>query len=196
MSKIFRDKYYKCDNTTIKKQNLNCIHWSINSKTCNTSCSLNLFDNPTSSNCISCKKRESFSKKILEEDAKSNPYTQITINSEPQITLTNVKSYVKAETSQFFQGKVDDDIYNERKQICLACPFKVNNTNNNSDEIGWCTACGCGTGTERTKLSVKLRMPAFICPKGKISPAVGKGFSLKDAIDSTKGMIKVVSKVL
>lgn len=196
MNNKFRSKFYKCDKTTIKKQYVNCVHWNIDIQSCQTSCKLNLFEFPKSSDCLTCVQRQSHSQEILDEDAKTNPFTNLTISASSEITVKNIVSYAKAESSQFFHGTVDEEIYNERKQKCLSCPHRVNNVNNSTDEIGWCTACGCGTGTERTKLSVKLKMPALMCPKGHFFAAVGKGFSIKDAIDSAKGVIKVVSKVL
>lgn len=195
MNNIFRENYYKCQDN-IHKQKVNCVNWFIDTELCQTKCSIQEFENPTLGNCISCKKRQSHTKEVLEEDAKTNPFTNLTVSANPEITVKNVISYAKSESSQFFHGTVDDDIYNERKKQCIDCPHKVNNVNKATDEIGWCTACGCGTGTERTRLSAKLRMPALMCPKGKFGAAVGKGFNIKDAIDSAKGLIKVVSKVL
>lgn len=195
MSKIFRENYYQC-NDNIHKQKINCVNWSVDTESCQTNCSINEFTNPTVGNCISCKKRKSHMQEILEEDAKTNPFTNLTVSAKPEITVKNVVSYAKSESSQFFGGTVDDEIYNERKKHCVDCQYKVNNINKAVDEIGWCTACGCGTGTERTRLSAKLRMPALMCPKGKFGAAIGKGFNIKDAIDSAKGVIKVVSKVL
>jgi len=192
---IFRENYYKCQDN-IHKQKINCVSWNIDTDSCQTSCSINEFKNPTTGNCIGCKKRQSLTQEMLDEDRKINPFTNLTVSANPEITVKNVVSYAKSESSQFFHGTVDDEIYNERKQQCMDCPHRVNNVNKATDEIGWCTACGCGTGTERTKLSVKLRMPALMCPKGKFGAAIGKGFNIKDAIDSAKGVMKVVSKVL
>ena len=196
MSNFYRNNFYRCEGTPTHKQKVNCIHWNINESICKTSCNLSLFESPDSNQCSNCKQRQSYSKEILDEDTKTNPFTNLTVSGKSDVTMKNVMKYAKAESSQFFHGTVDDVIYHERKQKCMECPNRVNNVNNATDEIGWCTACGCGTGTERTKLSVKLRMPALMCPKGKFGAAIGKGFNVKDAIDSAKGAIKVVSKVL
>jgi hypothetical protein len=194
MNNIFRQKKYKCDTNDFSMQQINCTAWDIDTKTCKTNCSLGLFDSPTKQNCIKCEKRTSYSKDVLEEDKK---FVNLTVNNvKPEVNAKNIKSYLTAEMSQFLQGKVDDDIYNERKEKCMSCPSRINNVSNSSDEIGWCTSCGCGIGSDRTKLSVKLRMPSLFCPLGKFSSAMGKGFKITDAIDSVKGTFKVVKKVI
>jgi hypothetical protein len=196
MNNFYRTNFYRCEGTPTHKQKVNCIHWNMDESICKPECKLNLFDSPTAQNCSDCKQRESYPKEVLEEDKKTNPFTNLTISSKPQVTVKNVVSYAKSESSQFFHGTVDEQIYNERKEQCMSCPNRVNNVNKATDEIGWCTACGCGTGTERTRLSVKLKMPALMCPKGKFPAAIGKGFNIKDSIDSVKGVIKIVSKIL
>lgn len=194
MEKTFRKKQYKCENNPITMEEVNCVNWSIDLKSCKRACSLNLFENPTVQNCISCKERISYSKEILEEDKKFIP---ITIeNTEPKITSKNIASYATAEFSQFMQGKVDDEIYNERKEKCMNCPSRVNNVSNKTDEIGWCNSCGCGLGNDNAKLSIKLRKPALFCPLGKFQPAMGMGFNISDAVDSITGAFKVVKKAI
>jgi hypothetical protein len=175
-------------------QQINCTAWDIDTQTCNTKCSLNLFEKPTIHNCMSCKQRTSHSNEVLEEDKK---FVNLTVNNiKPDINTKNVSNYVSAEISQFMQGKVDDEIYNERKEKCMSCPSRVNNVSNHSDEVGWCTSCGCGIGSDRSRLSTKLRMPSLFCPIGKFSSAIGKGFNVVDAVDSITGAFKMVKKVI
>jgi hypothetical protein len=194
MSDIFRQKKYKCDISAFFMQQVNCTAWDVDTKTCGTSCSLNLFDRPTMHNCIDCKQRISHSNEVLEEDKK---FVNLTVNNvKPEVNAKNISNYLSAEMSQFMQGKVDDEIYNERKEKCMSCPSRVNNVNNESDEIGWCTSCGCGVGGDRAKLSSKLRMPALFCPLGKFSTAMGKGFNITDATDSITGSFKLVKKII
>lgn len=194
MSDTFRVKKYNCKDSVFHMQEVNCTSWSVNVESCKTSCSLNLFENPTIHNCIACKQRTGYSKEILEEDKKIIPVT--IKNTEPKITPKNIASYANAELSQFIQGKVDDEIYNERKEKCMGCPSRVNNVNNKTDEIGWCNSCGCGLGNDNSKLSIKLRKPSLFCPRGKFQPAMGAGFNISDAVDSITGAFKVVKKAI
>ena len=196
MTDIFRQKHYQCGTSSIYKEEVNCIHWKVNNENCNHSCNINLFPSPTVHDCISCEKRVSYSQDILDNDVKTSKFTQVTVNNAtPSITVDKAKQYISAETSQFLQGKVDDEIYNERKSKCMECPFRVNNIANAVDEIGWCTGCGCGVGGERTKLSVKLRMPALFCPKGRFSAAMGSGFKISDAKDSIFGIVSMIKNL-
>ncbi len=196
MDNTFRKKLYGCSTHNFKNPEINCTEWSVNNETCKTSCSLNLFDSPTLHNCMDCKKRISHSKEVLEEDEKNYKITNLTINSKPQINVKNVSNYLNAESSQLLQGQVPDDVYEKRKQFCMGCEYKVNNINNRSDEIGWCTSCGCGIGTERTKLSIKLKMPALFCPKGKFNSEFGKGFNFKDANNALKGVVSTIKNLI
>lgn len=198
MEEIFRKKYYSCKTDNFKLQEINCIHWKNEEDTCKKLCSLNLFESPTLKNCMNCQSRKSYPQEVLEEDKK---LTTLTVNKtstevKPTITAKNVASYANAEFSQFMQGKVDDEIYNERKEMCMGCPSRINNVNNKTDEIGWCNSCGCGIGNDASKLSIKLRKPSLFCPRGKFQPAMGKGFSISDAMDSVTGIFKVVKKAI
>lgn len=107
-----------------------------------------------------------------------------------------VKNYAKAETSQMFSGKVSDQIFEKRKQICLSCEFLTKEAKNITDEIGWCKGgCGCVVGNPRAALSQKLYMPTLSCPKGKFGIEKGTGFNVTDAVDSAKGIIKSVKNL-
>jgi len=94
-----------------------------------------------------------------------------------------------------FAGKVSDEIFEKRKAICLTCDLRVQEAKNQKDEIGWCKGCGCGIGSERTRLSVKLRMPSLICPKGKFGAAMGSGFKISDTTDSIKGIVSMIKNL-
>jgi hypothetical protein len=193
MTNIFRQKHYQCGSSSIYNEEVNCIHWSTNNETCANTCNINLFDNPSMRNCMDCQSRVSYPDDVLINDAKTNKFTQLTVNNvNSKITLDKTKKYISAETSQLLQGKVDDEIYNERKSKCMDCTFRVNNISNITDEIGWCTGCGCGIGAERSRLSIKLRMPSLFCPKGKFAAAMGKGFKISDAKESIVGIVSMI----
>lgn len=192
-NQIFRKKTYKCHDSKTFRHEVNCTHWSLNND-CKINCEIKVLENPTEKQCMGCLKRKSYPKEILSEDLKTYKFSDLTISAKP--TPDKIKSYLKAEASQFINGKVDDEIYNERKEKCLNCPKLVNNKDGNKDEIGWCSSCGCGVGSERARLSQKLKMPATNCPLGKFTPAIGSGFKVEDAIDSINGMIKTVKKLI
>ena len=190
----FRQKTYTCQDPKTHKKEVNCIYWSVNKNDCINSCSINIVKNPSHVYCTKCEKRVSYPHDVLEEDKKSYKFANITVSAKPD--LQKAKSYVKAESSQFWSGKVDDVIYNERKENCMSCPKRINPVADKEDEIGWCNSCGCGLGTERAKLSVKLRMPAVFCPLGKFTAAIGSGFKIEDAVDALGGTIKTISKFI
>lgn len=81
------------------------------------------------------------------------------------ISLGNAASWAKAEASLAVKGPVSDEVFAARRAACSACPELATDTNP-KDEIGFCKACGCGTGA-RAALTVKLTMPAATCPLKK-----------------------------
>lgn len=85
--------------------------------------------------------------------------------SQPQrvLSLGNAIDWAKAEASLALHGPVSDEILAVRTAACRSCPELATETNP-KDEIGFCRACGCGTGA-RAALSVKLTMPEAKCPR-------------------------------
>jgi len=77
--------------------------------------------------------------------------------------IEKAKSWIKAEASVVTQGKLPDDQYEARIAACRACEHLDVRA---EPQVGFCKACGCGTGS-RAELTVKGRMPAAKCPKGK-----------------------------
>lgn len=83
------------------------------------------------------------------------------------ISLGNAVDWARAEASLAIEGPVPAEVFEERRAKCCGCASLVN-SGENPDAVGWCGACGCGTGA-RAALSVKLTMPAAKCPKGQWS---------------------------
>lgn len=81
------------------------------------------------------------------------------------ISLGNAVDWAAAEASLALEGPVPEEVHAMRLAKCVKCPHLVN-SGENPDAVGWCAACGCGTGA-RAALSVKLTMPAAKCPKGE-----------------------------
>lgn len=80
----------------------------------------------------------------------------------PAKMLQKAASWVKAEASRFTQELAEGQ-YEARLATCRACEFL-----NPRDEpqVGFCKACGCGESA-RAELTIKGKMPAATCPKGK-----------------------------
>lgn len=97
---------------------------------------------------------------------RSNSSVNVRVDeTQPQAvySLENAVAWAKAEASLALQGPVSDEILAVRKAACASCPELATETDP-KDEIGFCRACGCGTGA-RAALSVKLTMPAATCPR-------------------------------
>lgn len=200
--KLFTEEMYTCKTKELPvlftKQKINCKHWSA-SDDCTVICSLNVINNPNSTDCAKCEKREAINN-IIENYPKpkliasfTQPQNQV---PEKKSFLEKAVSYGKAEISQFVSGKVSDEIYNKRKEICLSCDYKVNPAPH-SEPIGWCKGgCGCKIGNPRASLSQKLYMPSITCPLKKFGPEQGQGFNVGDAIDSVKGAATAVTETL
>jgi hypothetical protein len=219
---LFFPKDIHCFKENTYKSNINCQYWSIDNDSCVTKCSLNVINNPSREDCSKCPKRLSWKgKKIIRlddvtgnikvislEDSEKEPQQNEIPNPirpefqkqfEEEVKKTFIektKSYVKAEGSQALQGKVSEEIFERRKQICMSCEFRVNDRNGNKDSIGWCKGgCGCSIGNPRAALSQKLYMPTVSCPKGKFGVEHGEGFNIKDAKDSAKGLLTSIKNI-
>jgi hypothetical protein len=81
------------------------------------------------------------------------------------LSVGNAVAWARAEASLALHGPVAPEILQARTAACRACPELATETEPR-DAIGFCKACGCGTGA-RAALSVKLTMPAATCPKSK-----------------------------
>lgn len=198
-SDIFLNEYYDCNSTiegyTTSRQKINCTHWSTNESGCDTICSLNVLSNPKWTDCLKCEKREKI-KEIDVEKLVPKKVNTLIPKPKPPSLIKKAVSYAKAETSQMFNGKVSEEIYNKRKDICISCDYKVNPLPE-TEPIGWCKGgCGCKIGNPRAGLSQKLYMPTVTCPLKKFGPETGAGFKVADAIDSVKGIATAINETL
>jgi hypothetical protein len=192
---IFLPDRYNCNTKNFKKK-INCEYWNIDEESCITKCSLKNI-NPSTPDCALCKERKEIVSLTISQPIpkKLNSTTMIPKPKEPSL-IQKAVSYAKAETSQMFNGKVSEEVYNKRKEICLACDYKVNPLPQ-TEPIGWCKGgCGCKIGNPRASLSQKLYMPSITCPLKKFGPETGAGFKVADAIDSVKGIATAVNETL
>jgi hypothetical protein len=189
-SKIFLDSFYHCKPTSESPfvrsfQDINCKAWSVDTTECKTSCALKIHDSPTPLECAKCEKRE--------------PIIDITIKKtellESPSFIKKTINYAKAETSQIVSGKVSEDIFENRKKICMSCEH-LTNPKPDVDPIGWCKGgCGCVVGNPRAGLSQKLYIPSVSCPKNKWGTEKGEGFKISDSLDSIKGIATSVKNL-
>lgn len=181
---LYLNDYYNCreENIIVSQQKINCKYWNINENICTTACSLNIVSNPTPKDCNLCTKRDFV---LTEITIKKE---SIKKETEKKSFIEKAKSYAKAEISQIIEGKVSEDIFCKRKNLCLSCEFLVN-PKPNEESIGWCKGgCGCQIGNTRSALSAKLYMPHLKCPKNKFDVEKGNGFDTKHVIESLNGI--------
>lgn len=176
MSELFLNVKYSCKPNAYEKH-LNCKYWSVDTNTCAKSCSLKKI-NPTPKDCFLCKERIPVDENVIKES----------------ITPKKVVSYAKAETSQFFSGKVSEEVFEKRKECCMSCERRVNPEPEN-ESIGWCKTCSCGIN-KRAALSEKLYMPTISCPLNKFGPEKGIGFNIEDAKNAINGVLDSVKNII
>jgi len=182
----------ECTISGNKINTFNCKNWSFDDQSCTVSCKINETENPDFLFCSKCEKRNPYSTEEVPELRTEN----LIKRSDEKSFVEKAKSYVRAEASQAFSGKVTDEVYEKRKEICMRCEYRVNNIKHLTDDIGWCKGgCGCAVGNPRSALSQKLYMPSLLCPKGKFGIETGKGFNVKDATDSVKGVMTSVKNI-
>lgn len=189
-SKIFLDSFYYCKSTpqipfVRSFQPINCRSWSTDTTECKTSCALKVYDSPSALECSKCEKRE--------------PLVDISIKKtellESPSFIKKTINYTKAETSQMISGKVSEEVFENRKSICMSCEYRTN-PKPDLDPIGWCKGgCGCVVGNPRAGLTQKLYIPSVSCPKGKWKNEKGEGFKVADTLDSIKGVATSVKNL-
>lgn len=200
MRNISLQQYVMCESDpTYVYLPVDCIHWSMN-KNCSAYCSEKK-KNVLERECRACiiraphKKPETPLNNSPMADLKNNlpQFNHYLVEEEKneKSFLEKAKSYSKAETSQIFQGKVSEEVFEKRKALCMACPSRINKDPDN-EPIGWCRSCGCSTTNKRASLSNKLWMPFLECPLKKFGKEQGEGFKANDAIDSVKGIMTSV----
>ena len=211
MKNISLNQYEFCDNKTNQGpgfHKINCKHWEIKRGNSRYDCSQYCKLKSSSTNKNICQKCDKIDPIVEEVKIDLNsPASQIRstmpqfnffkTQAQPQSQNFNeqVKSYASAESSQFIQGKVSQEVFDKRKQHCLNCHLRKN-VNPKVDEIGWCGGCGCSSTNPRAGLSQKLWMPSLKCPLNKFGEEKGEGFNLKDAKDTVTGVIQSVTDLL
>lgn len=206
MTPISLKQFVPCSkNTSVVFPHINCSYWSLKEdESCVSYC--NLKETGVGIKvCSSCKERKPL------VNTKSNygmpspvqelkdllphiPQVAESYHNNDDSFIKKATKYSTAEASQVIQGKVSEEVYEKRKNICLECPHK-SNPKPDEESIGWCKKCGCGSKNKRAALSNKLWIPNIDCPLKKFGKETGKGFNTADAIDSFKGAVQSIGSL-
>lgn len=100
---------------------------------------------------------------VLELNAEDGTATVLSFSKPEPSTLQKAASWAKAEMSQVINGPLPDEQYEARIATCRACD-QLDAAD--APLVGHCKSCGCGKAA-RAELTIKARMPAATCPKGK-----------------------------
>jgi hypothetical protein len=120
--------------------------------------------------------------KNIDKQIKPNPLSLLVrrfkslLKYRPEISVKNIKSFVRAQKSVLGEGNVSLEVYQERKKICGKCPHREH-VDGYTDELGFCTKCGCGANP-KAQLTVKLKIPKTSCPINKWDESKGTGDTL------------------
>lgn len=196
MKNITLPQVVQCKNKSKGVAKIDCQHWTMDNENCSQHCLLkNITVNFNT--CYKCDVRKPLTPvdEIKSLIPQTNIYTGskngIKFNKElleqKQSFTQKALSYSKVEGSQLVQGKVSEEVFNKRKQICMTCSQRTNPTPH-IDSIGWCKACGCSSKNPRAGLTNKLWMPDWECPQKKFGKEEGQGFNIEDAANSLKGI--------
>jgi hypothetical protein len=205
MNNISLNQLIECGNPEKKLRGVDCVYWNINTDTCQQHCSLKKI-NVVGLVCQVCKEKKPVKSTPAEQMRGIMEQTNYFNGSGDKVKIKEeflekqksfaekAKSYSGIEASQLLQGKVSEEVFNARKEQCLACHKRVNPLPD-IEKIGWCGGCGCGSKNPRAGLSNKLYMPSWECPLKKFGKEKGEGFNIADATDSVKGVITSVKNL-
>jgi hypothetical protein len=104
---------------------------------------------------------------VLDLDEQAHTATVVSFTERPGGSLyRKAAGWLTAEASLLTRGPLADADYEARVAVCRQCEHLDAAPD---PQIGFCKACGCAKHP-RAELTVKGRMPAATCPKGKWSP--------------------------
>lgn len=97
------------------------------------------------------------------DDARCAACTRRVTPHRPRNIVSRAATYLTAEASLALNGPVSAEVAESRSALCCACPKRIDG--DGADSIGYCNSCGCGAWS-RSRLSLKVSMPAAFCPLG------------------------------
>ena len=103
------------------------------------------------------------------------------------------KDYAAAELTHATQGPASKADAAARLAICMACEHRATDYKGQSDPVGWCQRCGCGSNP-RAVLTVKVTLAGASCPltPPKWKAVQGTGASVASAVDAVAGVAKSI----
>jgi hypothetical protein len=100
---------------------------------------------------------------VLELDAATQTAKVLSYTPRARSLPAQVSAWARAEASMMLHGPLADEPYEARIAVCRTCDQL---DPRDAPQVGFCKACGCGVNA-RAELTVKGRMPAATCPRGK-----------------------------
>ena len=107
--------------------------------------------------------------------------------------LEMAKEYARAEITHATQGPASEADAAARLAICMECEHRATDYKGQTDPVGWCQRCGCGSNP-RAVLTVKVTLAGASCPltPPKWDAVQGTGATLASAVDAVAGVTKSI----
>lgn len=106
---------------------------------------------------------------------------------------SGIGQYLTVELIAISQGPASEADAAARLAICMGCEHRATNYEGQTDTVGWCKRCICGSNA-RAKLSVKVTLAGASCPlaPAKWSSVPGTGATVASAVDAVAGVAKSI----
>ena len=107
--------------------------------------------------------------------------------------LEMAKDYARAELTHATQGPASEADAAARLAICMECEHRATDYKGQTDPVGWCQRCGCGSNP-RAVLTIKVTLAGASCPltPPKWDAVQGTGATLASAVDAVAGVTKSI----
>ena len=107
--------------------------------------------------------------------------------------LEMAKEYARAELTHATQGPASEADAAARLAICMECEHRATDYKGQTDPVGWCQRCGCGSNP-RAVLTIKVTLAGASCPltPPKWDAVQGTGATLASAVDAVAGVTKSI----
>ena len=109
------------------------------------------------------------------------------------LPMSDAGKYVGAEIKHATQGPASEADAAARLAICMECEHRATDYKGQTDPVGWCQRCGCGSNP-RAVLTVKVTLAGASCPltPPKWDAVQGTGATLASAVDAVAGVTKSI----
>ena len=107
--------------------------------------------------------------------------------------LEMAKDYARAELTHATQGPASEADAAARLALCMECEHRATDYKGQTDPVGWCQRCGCGSNP-RAVLTIKVTLAGASCPltPPKWDAVQGTGATLASAVDAVAGVTKSI----